>query len=759
MPYTLILRNDHDPKRDTSEQQAIWSTLGGSLKDYHTDQWGLEGKGNLRPGEGQGPMAIFDTVQLIRSKTETTPRGRQREREGEREREKGPPFDKEGAQHRAEDEALAVILRSVLNTGDITYRQPSMTSYQTASDDRPLEQYNEDDIEIPDVGNRHILVAPLLEVFSVSIHPGHEHNDALLDGRPCHIYGKIIVTDRRGSTYCLYSRSETEPEIVYLNGTLSLTGPNMDPILPSEVLEVGVDLKDSARGIDIAKGTFTLDYTTEYEYEVATSKRVGGKHSYATVHYTTFRFAFTATVNVLFTAQDDGSGAVADVHGKLVAYSSTGYPDNANAEEKCYFSRTLFKKQDNESVRVEAGSSLKLARYVIGVPGYSALEIEVDLVDCLSGWQTAKKTLMFQSKYVLGYPETQDIVVQGGLIKVKVVWDHVYAKLEGEEKLKQGIEEVSCLDKEENNIKSLWKRPRLSMFSCDHKNEEGYAFGIKVEKKCCSISAARTPPLLLWERLEVFSVVVGCYSTEMCGIYGTIMVDDGLAEAFIFKREENHPEIVGPSGTSLLLDIHREIIGGDFVMKFDLKDVNGRVVSKGWMAYQFFGGNYWLNWPLCSLIRGEAGYAAVHYTIFSDTVAAEVKVLFLSDDGGCGCVSVMGRLVAQYSNYKYSTPYGREYRRSVLFDKRCPEDCLLLNSGSELPLSRSFVSVPIGWTLEIEVNVQLNSQPAFSESKTLMGTLKLKSMMEGKSFDELRGQNYRIRALVEWREDLEGTFI
>lgn len=625
-----------------------------------------------------------------------------------------------------------------------------MTSYQTASDDRPLEQYNEDDIEIPDVGNRHILVAPLLEVFSVSIHRGHEHNDALLDGRPCHIYGKIIVTDRRGSTYCLYSRSETEPEIVYLNGTLSLTGPNMDPILPSEVLEVEVDLKDCARGIDIAKGTFTLDYTTEYEYEVATSKRVGGKHSYATVHYTTFRFAFTATVNVLFTAQDDGSGAVADVHGKLVAYSSTGYPDNANAEGKCYFSRTLFKKQNNESVRVDAGSSLKLARYVIGVPGYSALEIEVDLVDRLSGWQTAKKTLIFQSKYILGYPETQDIVVQGGLIKVTVEWDQVYAKLEGKEKLKQGIEEVSCPDKEESNIKNLWKRPRL-----DSDPQPVSAFS----NYGCSISAARTPPLLSWERLEVFSVVISCYGNEMCGIYGTIMVDDGLAEVFIFKREENHPEIVGPSGTSLLLDIHREIIGGNFVMKFDLKDVKGRVISKGWMAYQFFGRSYWLNWPLCSLIRGEAGYAAVHYTIFSGTVAAEVKVLFLSDDGGCGCVSVMGRLVAQYSNYKYSTPYGREYRRSVLFDKRHPEDCLLLNPGSELPLSRSVVAVPIGWTLEIEVNVQLNSRPAFSESETLMGTLKLKSMMEGKSFDELRGQNYRIRASVEWREDLEGSFM
>ncbi|KAJ8430077.1 hypothetical protein Cgig2_008524 [Carnegiea gigantea] len=522
--------------------------------------------------------------------------------------------------------------------GDITYGLPSMISYQTALDDRPLEQYNEDDIEIPDVGNRQILVAPLLEVFSVSIHPGHEHNDALLDGRPCHIYGKIIVSDKRGSTYCLYSRSEVEPEIVYLNGTLSLTGPNMDPILPSEVLEVEVDLKDSTRGIDIAKGTFTLDYTTEYEYEVATSKRVGGKHSYATVHYTTFRFAFTATVNVLFTAQDEGSGAVADVHGKLVAYSSTGYPDNANAEEKCYFSRTLFKKQDNESVRVEAGSSLKLARYVIGVPGYSSLEIKVDLVDCLSGWQTAKKTLMFQSKYILGSPEMQDVVVQGGLIKVTVVWNHV---------------------------------------------------------------------------------------TDTCGVYGTIMVDDGLAEVFIFKREENHPEIVDPSGNSLLLDIHREIIGGDFVMKLDLKDVKGRAVN---MALQ-----------LCITP--------------SFLIQAKVKVLLLSDDGGCGCVGVMGRLLAQYSNYKYSTPYGREYRCSILFNKRHPEDCFLLNPGSELPFSRSVVAVPMGWTLEIEVTMQFNSQPAFSESEPLTGSLKLKSMLEGQSFDELRGQNYRIRVSVEWKQD------
>jgi len=35
--------------------------------------------------------------------------------------------------------------------GDLTDGQPSMISYRTAVDGRPLEEYNED-IEIPDVG-------------------------------------------------------------------------------------------------------------------------------------------------------------------------------------------------------------------------------------------------------------------------------------------------------------------------------------------------------------------------------------------------------------------------------------------------------------------------------------------------------------------------------------------------------------------------------------------------------------------------------
>ena len=147
-----------------------------------------------------------------------------------------------------------------VNMGDVTDGLPCMVSHQTAVEDRPFEDFNEDDIKIPDVGNEYIMVAPLLEVFSVSIHRSHEHNDAFLDGEPCHIYGKVLVTDRRCSTYYLYRRSKMEPEIVSLNGTLSLTGPNRDPIMPSEVLEVQVDLKDSARGIDIAKGTFTVDY-------------------------------------------------------------------------------------------------------------------------------------------------------------------------------------------------------------------------------------------------------------------------------------------------------------------------------------------------------------------------------------------------------------------------------------------------------------------------------------------------------------------
>ena len=48
-----------------------------------------------------------------------------------------------------------------------------------------------------------------------------------------------------------------------------------------------------------------------------------------------------------------------------------GYPGHFDAEETCYFSRTLFKKQQNEFVVIESGSSLKLSRHVVGGSAYS----------------------------------------------------------------------------------------------------------------------------------------------------------------------------------------------------------------------------------------------------------------------------------------------------------------------------------------------------------------------------------------------------
>jgi hypothetical protein len=142
-------------------------------------------------------------------------------------------------------------------------------------------------------------------------------------------------------------------------------------------------------------------------------------------------------------------------------------------------------------------------------------------------------------------------------------------------------------------------------------------------------------------------------------------------------------------------------------MKFDIKDVDGRLAIKGFVDWsaRVLNSDFYHEKQLCSSIKGQNGFAAVHYSIFSDAVWANIKVYLNLKKGGVDVdPKVFGSLITQYSCYDYSTQYNKDYYRIVLF-KRSQDDSVQQSSNGTIPLSRSMVVVPSYASLIVDVNL------------------------------------------------------
>ncbi|KAL6495610.1 hypothetical protein OROGR_030173 [Orobanche gracilis] len=133
------------------------------------------------------------------------------------------------------------------------------------------------------------------------------------------------------------------------------------------------------------------------------------------------------------------------------------------------------------------------------------------------------------------------------------------------------------------------------------------------------------------------------------------------------------------------------------VLKFDIKVVGGHLAIKGYVdwAASALESELWRDKRLCSVIQGEHGFAAVHYSIFSRAVEANIKVFLKPKmESPDVCPKVYGSLIAQYSCYDYSTRYNRDYYEIELF-RRIQDDSIPLNAADwTVPLSRYVVVVP-----------------------------------------------------------------
>ncbi|KNA03759.1 hypothetical protein SOVF_206030, partial [Spinacia oleracea] len=301
--------------------------------------------------------------------------------------------------------------------------------------------------------NYGVLATPLLEVFSISVHPIPDLTGNLFD---CEIYGSIKVTNGLGHVLVLYNRDHDNPEFIKPNETsygryLSLTGlKDGCVIIPYDYVIVDMCLRDRARDdIVITKGELNFNYKESF-YTEHGAKRVVGDAGFATLHYATFPYAVVATVDVVFFSKHDdydtidydpdeysqdfadydSSGYVnddadADVYGTVAAY--TDFPGSSSYEDNTTISSILFNMPHNQCVRVKSRTFIELSRSMVAVPFYSNSPLQI-----------------------------HDVVGENGRIRVRVKWVDAYEQRYRESDLKR----CATYEKEESDMEELVKRQR-----------------------------------------------------------------------------------------------------------------------------------------------------------------------------------------------------------------------------------------------------------------------------------------------------------
>ncbi|KAL3615756.1 hypothetical protein CASFOL_040050 [Castilleja foliolosa] len=350
----------------------------------------------------------------------------------------------------------------------------------------------------------------------------------------------------------------------------------------------------------------------------------------------------------------DGENRSLNVKGKIVAR----YGNN---------SWTLFDKQnDNEFEQLEnkqkmgkvGEARMRLSRCLVGVPVYSSLILDLDLSEFGTGRKFLKETIEFRVQNEVS--QDQFLVDDDILIRVLVGW---------KSSSPQGRQELSDDDESSGD----------EMLSDDEQMDE---------EASCDLVASPSNRSLPWSLypitactlsfVEIFYVFIGRENYKPLQVYGSIKVAYDVCTFYVFKREakEDAFGLSGHSKTLPLLDGSRVFNEGNSLeMKIDLKDVESQLHIKGYVCWdtRSLDSNFspWLDKQLCSVIQGEhGGFAAIHYTIFSDEAEyADVKLLCIPKNGGHFCPKIYGSLVAQYNNYDYTSRYNRDYYRIVLFQR------------------------------------------------------------------------------------------
>ncbi|XP_074281793.1 uncharacterized protein LOC141606531 isoform X2 [Silene latifolia] len=153
----------------------------------------------------------------------------------------------------------------------------------------------------------------------------------------------------------------------------------------------------------------------------------------------------------------------------------------------------------------------------------------------------------------------------------------------------------------------------------------------------------------------------------------------------------------------------------------------------------------------CSVVRGDNGYATVHYQMFSLAFEAWVEVkLFFDGKPPDIPINLHGTLFGRCSGEDFSTSYQKKYYMSRLFDQ--PRDrAVELKSGSKIALLKSIVVVPNKSSLIIEAKLDTFGIDGVAE--TICGMAEFKIDKCNTIVETIRGERCSIEISVKYKCD------
>lgn len=257
------------------------------------------------------------------------------------------------------------------------------------------------------------------------------------------------------------------------------------------------------------------------------------------------------------------------------------------------------------------------------------------------------------------------------------------------------------------------------------------------------------------ELLEIFSISVRAYGQgdSEFSLRGKVKCFDCRGCLYIFDSD------TGGVSTSnnivkLVPDLSRGLVSPHLGIVTELMDNQGREISFGRLTYNYRTIEDWCDMRICSVIRGECGFAAVHYSIFSHAVLAKLSFEVVSnfESGGATGCEVHGSINTSYNNFNYSTHYAKKYYQSTLFEKQM-SDAVMLAGGEKIPLSKSIVAVPVYGLLIVEAIV-------YTENGKHREEFKFKETFSpAKDHDKIEKsrKSFGLNMNVEWVRDIPLT--
>ncbi|KAL2944014.1 60 kDa jasmonate-induced protein [Bienertia sinuspersici] len=563
------------------------------------------------------------------------------------------------------------------------------------------------------------LATPIIQVFSVTVDTSFD------DDRLCEIYGSIRAMEGQNTSFNLYDRCPEDSESIQKHGTLSLIGPNDEVMFPFTGVTLDFCLRDKIREVEVIKGNVSLDSLIgEGDYFDKLMKVViKGEHGLACVHYAIFQFGVLGTLEVAITElKGNLSGYFSSIYGSLVATYGNSRQYCCTDDDLKYFESVLLRKPSDEQIQIMVGNPIQLSRYVVVVPAYSSIRVEANLWD--SNGRIIDDYIDFEVRCLSG--ETKFIKSQCACLQVKVRWEDAYVQFYKDRMLKAKTKAV-----EDNDQEEMQKKRRVGAVNL------------------ASVSAVRGRLLT-----EIFSVCIGGITQEIHALCGTIMVQNGLTNYYIYDKDDSCFELLTDNFASTH-GPHHVVENSEFYLSLNLKDpIRDLEVSRGYLCWNagllMTNDMSWYYKRLCSVVRGKDGFAAVHYMIFSNAFKAHVEVRLFPKSSADVSANVCGHLVAYYRGCDYSNSYRKKYYRSRLF--YVPHNnSVEMTMGSNITLSRSVVAVPAISSLYIEADLRVIALTDVGNSKmeSVFGTVEFEIDMSLTS-KVIKGENCWIKLSVKY---------